>query len=703
MHYFGKIEEIMYINSDVEQLILNAVSFSLKERYVEVANKLVANKEDSYNVTRKIQRLWEKRKYFIKKGKKEELENWRKVKFEIPNLKETVEKKAPGQPKKKLGDNPSVKTENKIIDGIIQQIEDAACGQAIEPQLLLMKIIERSKIKWKTSEDERKNLPVADSCALIYNINFSLSQYQQLRLYMKDYHIYLPTRNEIDSYKKSLMCDYIVEATKTSCNLEVLVKDTVKSILAVKSCQLLNEDAIHIEGKIGIDGSGSHPKRHQLSENYQEEINSCETNYIGMFWCPLKIKHNDNIVWSNDLPNSTMLSRPLCLVREKESRESVQEHFKPYIESAHSLETTTAIEIGNCKVFLSANTQISMIDGKMADLIQGDSGSFCHYCNTTRIKANDLTCILQGFLICKTVEELTAICDGIEEGSLKYKDSRRAGQCHRPLNISPLLYFAIMHQKIRSLDNCLKLLYHIVSGQTDTWSQTDDDVKIAIRDAKKKVISHIREKCGFLVDSPSANGGNTNTGPVAERFYSPKNRETICSVISCSSDRLAFSELLGYFNKMLTITQQSDSSKVVIPGMVQKLGQDLMVHYKTHFPFAMLTPSIHQMCAHSWELFTMAGGAPIAVYAEQSGEAWNKHIRSFKSGPAARARQCSIRKNTQDIFTRMLVQTHPIIAAKRKLNQCKRCEKYGHTVRSCPLKKQMDLDEERIFIESCYI
>ena len=60
-------------------------------------------------------------------------------------------------------------------------------------------------------------IPVEDARALIYNVNFSLSQYQQLRLYLKDHLIDIPTRNEVDLFKKSLMCEYFVEATKTYC------------------------------------------------------------------------------------------------------------------------------------------------------------------------------------------------------------------------------------------------------------------------------------------------------------------------------------------------------------------------------------------------------------------------------------------------------------------------------------------------------
>ena len=91
-----------------------------------------------------------------------------------------------------------------------------------------------------------------------------------------------------------------------------------------------------------------------------------------------------------------------------------------------------------------------------------------------------------------------------------------------------------------------------------------------------------------------------------------------------------------------------------------------MIFEKTHFPFAMLSPSVHSMCGHNPELFTITKGAPIAIYSEQGSEAWNKHIRSYKSGPAARARQTSIQDNILDIYNRMMIQTHPQIASRKR-------------------------------------
>lgn len=368
------------------------------------------------------------------------------------------------------------------------------------------------------------------------------------------------------------------------------------------------------------------------------------------------------------------------------------------------METSSAVTINpNTTPMLSVHTELSMVDGKMVDLIQGDSGSFCHYCNATRAQANDLTCIMQGFVIEKSVEEMREKWEQIESGEMAYSDPERAGQCHEPLNKKTIQFYGILHQKLRSLDNMLKLLYHLVSGQTHTWSESNPRVKDAVAAAKKQVITHIRKTCGFLVDSPTQVGGNSNTGPVSEKFFGAKHRAGICKKILNTSHRSFFSELLSFFNKILTITQQCDPTKIVSVEMVKQLGQDLMVHYKRSFPFAMISPSVHMMAAHSWQLFQMTEGKPIAVYAEQSGEAWNKHIRAYKSGPAARARQCSIRLNTADIFTRMLVQSHPRMAAKRTIHQCKECKKYGHTIRSCPENISTVLNWEMSYIASCYI
>ena len=153
------------------------------------------------------------------------------------------------------------------------------------------------------------------------------------------------------------MCEYFVEATKTFCHFETLVTDTLQSLMMLDTHNVQPNARVHIDSKFGIDGSGSHQIRHQLAEKGVIETedddnvdaggdDKPESSYIGAFWCPLSVTLNDKTIWTNKLPNSTLFCRPLCLIREKENRASVLEHFKPYIDSAHTMEAQGEAFIG---------------------------------------------------------------------------------------------------------------------------------------------------------------------------------------------------------------------------------------------------------------------------------------------------------------------------------------------------------------------
>ena len=395
-----------------------------------------------------------------------------------------------------------------------------------------------------------------------------------------------------------------------------------------------------------------------------------------------------------------ILTLALCLVREKETRESVEEHFKPYMDQFHELQKGF-VQITN-ESSAQVMTELSMMDGKMVDLVQGDSGAFCHYCNATRADANNLTKIKNGFPIEKTAEKCMEIWELLDAENMSYSDKQRKGQVHKPLNTQDIRFYGITHQKLRSLDHMEKLLYHLVSGQTHTWSEENYRVKDALKSAKKETIEHIRKNLGFLIDTPTSGGGNTDTGGIAERFFSPESREDICSLILNQTHRSAYSKLLQLYNVVLSVCQNVDPSKTAIPSEVSALCTELMVFEKTNFPWAMLSPSVHSMCGHNPELFDITKGAPIAIFSEQGSEAWNKFIRSFKSGPAARARQTSIQENILDIFNRMMMKTHPEVASRKRQNKCTHCEKLGHTIRSCPLLVTCVLSWEKSRVQSCF-
>lgn len=157
------------------------------------------------------------------------------------------------------------------------------------------------------------------------------------------------------------------------------------------------------------------------------------------------------------------------------------------------------------------------------------------------------------------------------------------------------------------------------------------------------------------------------------------------------------------FNIVLSVSQHVDSSKITDPTKVMILTQDLMIFHKVSFPWAYISPTVHSMCGHNWQLFSIMDGAPIAIFSEQGSDAWNKYIRAFKTGPAARARQTSLKENILDVFQRMMIMTHPKIASLKRQLVCKRCNKLGHTLRSCPKFMSTVLDSEHTAIQTCFV
>ena len=411
--------------------------------------------------------------------------------------------------------------------------------------------------------------------------------------------------------------------------------------------------------KSGLDGSGSHVRRQQLSGDDVADANEVD-NFVGVFVTPLSLTAENVCLWKNSAPNSVYMTRPVELFKAKENRANITTHFSPLQKDADALKAPHAV----CGISrLSIRCEFSMIDGKMVDLLQGDSGSFCHYCHVSRDDASSIHALLQNnstpFPISKTIQQCNEAYEKNSQNEFKNQD--KEGQCHSPLLTEDGRYFAIMHQSLRSLDFMLKLLYHLMA-LVYTWSETGPGVKEAIKGSKAIAIEQIRRTCnGLLVDCPSKQGGTSNNGPTAERFFSEKNREAIGNLIPNKEHRDNYCILLGLFDTVIRVSQSVDDSKCLYIEKFEHLCWSTMLHISIHFPWVKITPSVHQMLGHNPELFQMQQGKSIAKYSESALEAWNKHIRAFRSGPACRARQNSAANNIHDVFVRMLIMSSPLI------------------------------------------
>ena len=81
-----------------------------------------------------------------------------------------------------MSDGVCKKTKKQYIDEIVALIEEKAGNHGVDKNELLELINERCNTKWNKIEKKKSDIPIPTACALIYNINWSVRQYQELRL-----------------------------------------------------------------------------------------------------------------------------------------------------------------------------------------------------------------------------------------------------------------------------------------------------------------------------------------------------------------------------------------------------------------------------------------------------------------------------------------------------------------------------------------
>ena len=665
------------------------------------------------NLTLKFSRLVDSRQRC-----KNSLAFWNQKVFYDLKQEIKVHPKTAGRPVTKLCDEPCIKTSRKILRDQIDHLEEFAKEQKISKMSALqMLICHRIWHKGTLDQSQPASIPVIDAVALINNINLSMQQYQTLRSTCLPFGINFPTRNRIDLAKGSLHPPIATCQIKSSVDMKDMLTETGQALLSQTKIVGNEAKKFVIIGKFGCDGSGSHKVRHQriYIEDALEETPNLNpqnvSNFLLSCYCPLEIKEigeSEVQVWKNPQPNSIAFARPVSLTRAEESREILQSELmlpfelirNPFLKEIKNAD-------GEIKYTMEFKTECSMVDGKMVSLIQGDSGAFCHLCTSTREEANNHLNILAGFEMNKDYNSCQTAWRKLRSGEICYSSVERQGQCHESLLKADLHCISVLHFKLRSLDFVLKILYHLVADHK-SWFEGGSLTQSCLKRAKKECIDKVLESTGILLDSQCSGGGNTNSGPIADRYFEPANREVISSLILNRADKTAYTQLLSYFNQMLSVTL-SVTDKIVNIKKVRQLGIDLMHHTKSAFldnrsrPWIMITPSVHQLCAHAWQLFELNNGKSIAVWSENPLESWNEYVRSFKSGSAARARQCSVQTNIHDVLRRMLIKSHPDVAARRYIPRCSICNEMGHTARSSIHKRPNNaLTEEQLLIASLY-
>ena len=617
---------------------------------------------------------------------------------------EEVDQHGPPPPKyRKSLDDVSRRQVLRRTDPIMAEISKVAAEESVEVYRLLGLLLTRCKDKqisdigemlWKKgSQDTTTKLPIETALVMYTDCGLGRETYtNQKKLFASAGFNLLPSWNKLRQKQRDITPEPLdLQSPHTGVYFPLLpaVKITVKQIiesLPIKDATVTSELKLKI--KFGFDGSGSHAV-------YNQSNNAQTNNIILTMFCPLSLEdENGSAVWIQEAPNSPHAQRPLCLQMGKESADSLQSLQLFNRDIAHLNEVGFKLFDKVVKV----DIQSYMMDRKAADLYLGVGGAYCDLCSVSKQQCLDVDVIKAGFTIDRDVETLHKVFEDLqqEDGSVLKKKGDydvRQGVTNRPI-ASPsqtVHSVQILHGLLRSFDMFMKTAIHVKAGVFD-WSEAPSSRNKQFLDAAKlEVQGNIFSATGIKWDYPdkAGKGGTTTTGNVARQLLHHQ-REVIISQLPDGNK-----EVFRHFGQQLSVIIRVMSSKEKVNIAKYKQScTNLYVFLIESFPritnkhkpgpWISITPSLHKLLAHSWELIEVNDGFGLGALDEAGLEGCNKLLRGIRTKLSRKTSQGS---NLVDTLRRMWIASDPIVNAERLKTKpiCHICSTTGHSARCCKL------------------
>lgn len=460
------------------------------------------------------------------------------------------------------------------------------------------------------------------------------------------------------------------------------MKMTTQRILCKQTIfkDLTNGDKIKLQIKFGFDGSGSHAIYNQVN-------NEQTHNIIVTMFCPLSLEmENGRVFWVQDSPNNPPTHRPLQLQMGKESADSLRtlEQFNDEIKELKNEGVT--IRKDDKELHLKVEIKSHMMDMKAAHLFLGLGGAYCDLCSYSRDACHSLDIIQNGFQIDRDVKTLHSIFQDLvqDDGSILKATgdyTTRAGLTTKPIPTDDCMSVQVLHALLRGFDHFMKLNVHLLAC-VDDWSETPTSLnKPFLHQAKNQIQTKLFEKCGERWDLPdqTGKGGTTTTGNTARKIlHDSNNREVIIEMLPEKHRE----DIRRYGQQLSVIIRLISSSELVNVERYKHFCTGINMSLLRSFPWIRITPSLHKILAHSWELMDMNDAHGLKSLDESGLEGNNKILRKIRT---KLARKTSQQDNLTDCLRRLWVSSDPVVNDIRENTKpfCKTCAVRGHSIRYC--------------------
>ena len=443
----------------------------------------------------------------------------------------------------------------------------------------------------------------------------------------------------------------------------------------------------------GFDGSGSQAIYRQLE-------NTKTNNIIMSMFCPLSINADrGEVIWTQKSPNSALTHRPLAVQLGKESRETL-ESLKVFDNDINKMKADgfTAV-VGEKLVSVKVNVASHMMDMKAANLYLGLGGAYCDLCDHSRADCHDPQVVRAGFEITRTVEDLHSLFEKVANDDgvvVKHRNDydTRKGLTNKPIPNHEVISVQVLHALLRTFDHYMKIAVHL-KAEVFEWTESDTNrYHQFLVAAKKEIQQKLEEVLGERWDFPdgTGKGGTSTTGNTARRILHHGGRDIVIQMLP---DRFQgiMTQIRQYLSVILRLFSSSENIDV---QEYKKVCTILYLLYLESFPtqskkkspqpvdlmWISVSPTLHKLLAHSWELIEMNDGHGLKCFDESGLEANNKILRSIR---LKLARKTSQADNLEDVINRLWLGSDPKVYQIRLQAQsyCKYCSEYGHSTRYC--------------------
>ena len=272
------------------------------------------------------------------------------------------------------------------------------------------------------------------------------------------------------------------------------------------------------------------------------------------------------------------------------------------------------------------------------------------------------------FLTCLADATLIRICNRQRDD---YEE--RQGVTQLPLTTLPFHTApSPLHRRINILKWFEKFLYRSCA-KIPRWRKSQDGKGEKLDEIEDEVRVKFFNKTGMKIDSPTSQGGNTDTGNVAWNFFDTKSARAIRDILE--SYRVQKVEEIMQIHVSLSIILRVVSSKRKVDlERYRAFCQSTYLDIVTQFPWVSVTECLHDVLGHSPEAIEINDGCGLGRFTEQGSEACNKDIRRFSE---VAARHTSLDDNIFDVMRRLMIRSDPVVLSHARQSYCSRCETYG--------------------------